>query len=265
MIFNERTGGNSYSFLELNCKKGREKVKFSRRRRKDISFHLQFSGLPTSLVLGSAAQSMAANVYHCDYNFLLQFWLSLCTMCACDDHFTSWAEIGTNRITESHVAAIFYVKSHTILPTKSQMRSLAREILWKSFLISILAYPSISPSTAVFGWYRGCSCWYEPWLDISNDYFDSNHLFRTILGRCFNLKTVRARAAARRRRMKEVTAREMTRMLRSATLTLSKGTTSRDGGMFESWCSWHLSPYQPAGQKHSGAPSTILKIVLSHP
>ena len=186
-------------------------------------------------------------------------------MCTCDDHFSSWAEIDTNRITESHVAAIFYVKSHTILPMKSQMRSLAREIFWKSFLISTTAYPSISPSTAVFGWYRWCSCWYEPWLDISNDYFDSTHLFRTILGRCFNLKTLRTRAPVRRRRMKEVTARAMTRMLRSATLTLSKGTTSRDGGMFESWCSWHLSPYQPAGQKHSGAPSTILKIVLSHP
>merc|ERR1719239_1833890 len=60
------------------------------------------------------------------------------------------------------------------------------------------------------------------------------NLFRTILGRCFNLKTLRTRAPVRRRRMKEVTARAMMRMLRSATLTLNKGTTSRDGGMFES-------------------------------
>jgi len=52
------------------------------------------------------------------------------------------------------------------------------------------------------------------------------NLFRTILGRCFNLKTTRARATTRRKRTKEVTAREMTRMLRLATLTSSKGTTS---------------------------------------
>lgn len=84
------------------------------------------------------------------------------------------------------------------------------------------------------------------------------NLFRTILGRCFNLKRTRARAARRRRRTAEVTARETTRMLRPATLTLSKGTTSRSD---ESGCSWHLSPDQPAGQKHSGAPSTTLQAV----
>merc|ERR1719239_1435167 len=59
------------------------------------------------------------------------------------------------------------------------------------------------------------------------------NLFRTILGRCFNLKTLRARVPTRRKRMKEVTARETTRMLRSVMLKSNKGTTSRDGRMFE--------------------------------
>ena len=195
----------------------------------------------------------------CDCHFWLSFWLSF----RWSLYKLSWIWFKPYH-RESCCSNLQCQVSHHPA-NETQMRGLAREILWKAFPILTPAYPSISPSTAVFRWHRGCSCWYEPWLDISNDYFDSTHLFRTILGRCFNLKTKRARAPVRRRRMKEVTARETTRMLRSATLTLSKGTTSRGGGMFESWCSWHLSPYQPAGQKHSGAPSTTLKIVLSHP
>jgi len=66
------------------------------------------------------------------------------------------------------------------------------------------------------------------------------NLLRTILGRCFNLWTVIARAATRRRRRMEATAREMTMMLRLATLALSKGTASQDGAdgrILESWWS----------------------------